>query len=108
MSSIEDLWAIAEQDGPGGGVRVSAEHPADLFASTDATGRPGLLLVTDARWKLYFASDLGNEIHIIDAVDVGTTADIIGCYTILEALRVIFRWIEETFAPWFLNGLKPE
>ncbi|CAI6342358.1 unnamed protein product [Periconia digitata] len=67
-----------------------------------------LLLVTDARWKLYFASDLGDEIHLIDAVDIGTTADIIGCYTILEALRVILRWIEETFAPWFLNGLKPE
>ena len=47
MSSIEDLWAIAEEDGPGGGVRVSAEHPADLFASTDATGRRGLLLVAD-------------------------------------------------------------
>ncbi|MHB8399342.1 MAG: PD-(D/E)XK motif protein [Candidatus Limnocylindrales bacterium] len=47
MSSIEDLWAIAQEDGPGGGVRVSAEHPADLFASTDATGRRGLLLVTD-------------------------------------------------------------
>ncbi|KAF9731991.1 hypothetical protein PMIN02_000356 [Paraphaeosphaeria minitans] len=67
-----------------------------------------LLLVTDARWKLYFARDLVNEIHLIDAVDIGTTADIIGCYTILEALNVIFNWVEETFAPWFLDGLKPE
>ncbi|KAF2757383.1 hypothetical protein EJ05DRAFT_388421 [Pseudovirgaria hyperparasitica] len=67
-----------------------------------------LLLVTDARWKLYFASDLRDEIRLIDAVDIGTTADIIGCYTILEVLRVIFRWVEETFAPWFSNGLEPE
>jgi hypothetical protein len=57
-----------------------------------------LVLITDARWRLYFASDLTDEIHIIDAVDIGTTADIVGCYTILEALRVIFRWVEETFA----------
>ncbi|KAF2467996.1 uncharacterized protein BDR25DRAFT_266464 [Lindgomyces ingoldianus] len=67
-----------------------------------------LLLVVDARWKLYFASDLAHEIHLIDAVDIGTTADIIGCYTILEALRVIFKWVEEIYSPWFLEGLKPE
>jgi hypothetical protein len=67
-----------------------------------------LVLITDARWKLYFASDLAHEILLIDAVDFGTTADIIGCYTILEALKVIFRWVEETFAPWYLEGVKPE
>lgn len=67
-----------------------------------------LLLITDARWKLYLASDLKHEIHLIDAVDIGTTADIIGCYTILEALRVMFKWVEETFALWFLEGVKPE
>ncbi|MEW6225712.1 MAG: PD-(D/E)XK motif protein [Chloroflexota bacterium] len=48
MSSIEELWAVAEEDGPGGALRVSAEHPADLFAATDAAARPGLLLVTGA------------------------------------------------------------
>lgn len=67
-----------------------------------------LLLITDARWKLYLASDLAGEIHLIDAVDIGTTADLIGCYTILEALKVIFKWVEEIFAPWFLEGVKPE
>jgi hypothetical protein len=67
-----------------------------------------LLLINDACWKLYFASDLAHEIHLIDAVDIGTTADIIGCYTILEALQVMFGWVEETFAPWFLEGMKPE
>jgi hypothetical protein len=48
MSWIERLWAIAEEDGPGGAVRVSAEHPADLFAATDPLGRLGLLLITKA------------------------------------------------------------
>lgn len=67
-----------------------------------------LLLVSDARWKLYFASDSMDEIHLIDAIDIGTTADIIGCYTILEALRVIFKWVEDTFAHWFLDGMEPE
>ncbi|KAF1997432.1 hypothetical protein P154DRAFT_524779 [Amniculicola lignicola CBS 123094] len=67
-----------------------------------------LLLITDARWKLYFASDLAHEVHLIDAVDIGTTADIVGCYTILEALRVLFGWVEDTFVPWFLEGLRPE
>jgi len=66
-----------------------------------------LLLVTDARWKLYLATDLEHEIHLINAVDIGTTEDIIGCYIILEALRVLFKWVEETFAPWFSAGVKP-
>jgi Putative PD-(D/E)XK family member, (DUF4420) len=48
MFSIEALWALAEKDGPGGAVRVSVGHPADLFAATDSSARRGLLLITDA------------------------------------------------------------
>ncbi len=48
-----------------------------------------LILVSDEHWKLLFASDLEGEIQIIDAVDFGTTADIIGCYAILKALRLM-------------------
>ncbi|KAF2109329.1 hypothetical protein BDV96DRAFT_652175 [Lophiotrema nucula] len=36
-----------------------------------------LLLITDARWRLYLSSDLAYEIRLIDAVDIGTAADII-------------------------------
>lgn len=61
------------------------------------------LLVTDTRWKLYFASDLAHEIHLFDTVDI---ADVIGCSTILKALS-ISNWVEEIFAPWILDGLKP-
>jgi hypothetical protein len=67
-----------------------------------------LLLITGARWRLYFASDLEHEIHLIDAVDIATTTDIIGCYTILEALRVMLKWAEESFAPWFVEGVRQE
>jgi hypothetical protein len=67
-----------------------------------------LLLITDAGWKLYFASDLADEIHLIAAVNIGSTADILGCYTILEALKVLFDWVEEKFVPWFLEGLEPQ
>jgi hypothetical protein len=49
------------------------------------------LLITNAHCKLYFASDLAHKIHLINAVDISTTADIIRCYIILEALRVIFK-----------------
>jgi hypothetical protein len=64
----------------------------------------------NARWKLYFASDLVYQSHLIDAVGISTTTDVIGCWccTILGALRVIFGWVEETFAPWYLEGVKPE
>lgn len=58
-----------------------------------------LLLVTDTRWKFYLAGDLAHEIHLIEAVDIGTTTNTVRCYTILEALRVLFKWVEQTFAP---------
>jgi hypothetical protein len=70
-------------------------------------GRPGFSyyniitarVIRELVLELYFASDLEHKIQLIDAVDIGTTADIIRCYTILEAIRVKFNWVEETFAP---------
>jgi hypothetical protein len=68
-----------------------------------------LILISDEHWKLLFACDLDGEIQIIDAVDFGTTADIIGCYTILKVLRLIVQWAESTFLDWFKRRvLAPE
>jgi len=68
-----------------------------------------LILISDEHWKLLFACDLDGEVQIIDAVDFGTTADIIGCYTILKVLRLIVRWAESTFLEWFKERvLAPE
>ncbi|KAH0563206.1 hypothetical protein GP486_002223 [Trichoglossum hirsutum] len=68
-----------------------------------------LILVSDERWKLMFARDLEHSIEIIDAVDFGSTGDIIGCYTILAVLRLLCGWAEDTFLGWFSdNVLKPE
>ncbi|KAI9772513.1 MAG: hypothetical protein M1840_000718 [Geoglossum simile] len=68
-----------------------------------------LVLVSDERWKLMFAQDLGRSIEIIDAVDFGDTGDIIGCYKILAALRLLCGWAEDTFLGWFSDKvLKPE
>lgn len=50
-----------------------------------------LLLITNACQKLYFASNLAHKILLINAIDISTTANIIRCYTILEALRVMFK-----------------
>jgi hypothetical protein len=87
------VWAIAYFNR----LRQSIQDPVGMTLP--------LFLITDARWKLYFASDLADEIHLIDAVDIGSTADILGCYTILEALRVLFDWIKQKCVPWFLEGL---
>jgi hypothetical protein len=60
-----------------------------------------LIQVSDERWKLLFARDLEGEIQIIDTIDFGSTADIIGCYKILRVLRLIVNWAKETFLGWF-------
>lgn len=68
-----------------------------------------LVLVSDEHWKLMFARDLEHSIEIIDAVDFGDTRDIIGCYKILAALRLLCGWAEDTFLGWFSDRvLKPE
>jgi hypothetical protein len=56
-----------------------------------------LILVSDENWKLMFARDLEHSIEIIHAVDIGNTGDIVGCYTILAALRLLCGWAEDTF-----------
>lgn len=67
-----------------------------------------LLLVTGAQWRLHFASDLDDRIELIDAIGLGGTEDLLGCYTVLKALGLVMRWAEESFKPWFLKGLEPE
>jgi len=68
-----------------------------------------LVLVSDEHWKLMFARDLEHSIEIIDAVDFGDTRDIIGCYKILAALRLLCGWAEDTFLGWFSDRvLRPE
>lgn len=48
MSSIEELWDVLEREGePGGARRVDESHPCDLYAGLDASGRRGLILITD-------------------------------------------------------------
>lgn len=46
MNQIEEIWAQVEAGGPGGAMRVSADHPLDLFGATDNQARPGLVLVS--------------------------------------------------------------
>lgn len=49
MTSIETLWDALELEGePGGARRVDESHPCDLYAGLDASGRRGLILVTEA------------------------------------------------------------
>lgn len=68
-----------------------------------------LVLVSDEHWKLMFARDLEHSVEIIDAVGFGDTGDIIGCYKILAALKLLCRWAEEIFLSWFSDRVvKPE
>ncbi|KAK7177661.1 hypothetical protein PSPO01_16292 [Paraphaeosphaeria sporulosa] len=67
-----------------------------------------LLLVAGAQWRLYFASDSDDRIELINAVGLGGTEDLLGCYTVLMALRLVVTWVEGSFKPWFLEGLEPE
>ena len=59
-----------------------------------------LILISGEHWKLLFARDVEGEIQIIDAVDFGTTADIVQCYVILKVLKLVIEWAETTFLDW--------
>ena len=112
--------AISIETKPPGGSKESGEVQLSIWAMAyfnrlrTLTQDPvsitlPLILVSDEHWKLMFARDLEHSIEIIHAVNIGNTGDIIGCYTILAALRLLCRWAEDTFLGWFSdNVLKPE
>jgi hypothetical protein len=82
-------------------LRILTQNPAPITLP--------LILISDEHWKLLFACDLDGEVQIIDAVDFGTTADIIECYTILKVSRLIVGWAQSTFLEWFKERvLTPE
>lgn len=83
------IWVIAYFNR----LRVLTQNPVSITLP--------LILVSDEHWKLMFACDLEGEIQIIDALDFGTTADIVGCYTILKVLRLLVAWAKGTCLEWF-------
>jgi hypothetical protein len=76
-----------------------------LFQSPVTVTLP-MLLMNGLDRKLYFAHDLDEKIRFIKALDIGSTSNILGCYTISAALNPIFDWVEKTFVPWYLKGLE--
>lgn len=48
MTKIEEAWARVRAGGPGGGTRIDADHPLDLYGVVDQSDHVGLLLLTDS------------------------------------------------------------
>ncbi|KAF4472843.1 exostosin 3 [Fusarium albosuccineum] len=59
-----------------------------------------LILVMEHEWKLMFACDQGNAIHIAENIIMGETRDLVGMYRIVGVLRALASWIETEYAAW--------
>ncbi|KAH8680129.1 hypothetical protein BGZ61DRAFT_358690 [Ilyonectria robusta] len=64
-----------------------------------------LLLAIGPAWKLYFAVDTDRDIVIVDAIELGCTDQLVGCYKVVAALRELARWTETTFRSWLLDNV---
>ncbi|RSL46386.1 hypothetical protein CEP51_015940 [Fusarium floridanum] len=60
-----------------------------------------LIIVMEHEWRLLFACDRQDRIEILKGMDIGSTNSIIGLYTILASLRVIGKWMQDTYLVWF-------
>ncbi|KAF4447829.1 hypothetical protein F53441_8695 [Fusarium austroafricanum] len=63
-----------------------------------------LILVIENEWKLMFACDRGDEIHIVEQIAIGSTGELKEVYRIIAVLRALAVWIETEF----MDCLPPE
>lgn len=68
-----------------------------------------LLLVQGHDWKLYMAkvgeNPLERKLDLFQEMIIGSTASIVGIYTLLAALRRLAEWAEKKYGPWFVESI---
>lgn len=68
-----------------------------------------LLLVQGHDWKLYVAkvgeNPLERKLDLFQEMTIGSTASIVGIYTLLAALRRLAEWTEKRYRPWFVESV---
>jgi hypothetical protein len=78
MTTIEALWAGLRLAGAAAQRRVDADHPCDLYADIDATGRVGLIAICASR-------PIQPPVLNVIAVDIGERED--GRFTLRYSLQ---------------------
>ncbi|KAF4545904.1 uncharacterized protein LTHEOB_4556 [Lasiodiplodia theobromae] len=68
-----------------------------------------LLLVQGHDWKLYMAkvgeNPLERKLDLFQEMTIGSTASIVGIYTLITALRRLAEWAEKNYGPWFVESI---
>lgn len=68
-----------------------------------------LLLVQGHDWKLYMAkvseNPLERKLNLFQEMTIGSTASIVGIYTLIAALRRLAEWAEKKYRPWFVESI---
>ncbi|KAJ9419637.1 hypothetical protein FOXG_07062 [Fusarium oxysporum f. sp. lycopersici 4287] len=59
-----------------------------------------LIIVMEHKWRLLFACDKKDQIVILQDLEIGSTDNLIGLYTIVATLRVIGAWMQDTYISW--------
>ncbi|KAL1614351.1 hypothetical protein SLS56_012128 [Neofusicoccum ribis] len=68
-----------------------------------------LVLVQGHDWKLYMAKvgDNASErrLDVVQEMAIGSTASILGIYTLISSLRRLAEWAEKEYRPWFVESV---
>lgn len=88
-------WAIAYFDR----LKTLSRGPVDITLP--------LIVIMGTSWKLFFACNLDDEIHIIKATHIGDTDKLVGCYKILKILKLLAEWVQTTFVNWYRDNVLP-
>ncbi|KAF4946654.1 hypothetical protein FSARC_14144 [Fusarium sarcochroum] len=85
------------------GLWVAAWHQRMHLLAPNQKGRIitlPLMLVIENEWKLLFAYDRGDEIHIVEQIPIGSTGELKEVYRIIAVLRTLASWMETEFMDW--------
>ncbi|OBS15161.1 hypothetical protein FPOA_12934 [Fusarium poae] len=64
-----------------------------------------MIMVMENAWKLMFAFDQGNAIHIAEQIRIGETSNLVGLYRIVGILRELALRMETEFVTWLERWL---
>ncbi|KAL3587396.1 hypothetical protein FPOAC2_13292 [Fusarium poae] len=65
-----------------------------------------LIIVMEHKWRLLFACDKKDQIVILQDLEIGSTDNLMGLYTIVATLRVIGAWMQDTYMSWLEDALR--
>lgn len=59
-----------------------------------------VVTVYGSEWNLYFIRDCDDKVELIEAISIGNTKSLVGCYKVVAFIRELANWTIQVYEPW--------